>query len=85
MPGMTAAQFLAGFARALRRARLKKGLTQEAVAEAAGVHPTYVSRVETGAYTPTISVAFRLSHAVGRSLSSLVREAEERFSTTKSK
>ena len=75
---MTSAQFLVGFARALRRARLKKGLTQEAVAEAARVHPTYVSRVETGAYTPTISVAFRLSQAVGISLSSLVREAEDR-------
>lgn len=74
---MTSAQFLAGFARALRRARLKKGLTQEAVAEAASVHPTYVSRVETGTYTPTISVAFRLSRAVGRTLSSLIREAEE--------
>jgi transcriptional regulator with XRE-family HTH domain len=73
---MTSAQFLAGFARALRRARLKKKLTQEAVAEAASVHPTYVSRVETGAYTPTIAVAFRLSRAVGRSLSSLVREVE---------
>jgi XRE family transcriptional regulator, regulator of sulfur utilization len=81
---MTSAQFLAGFARALRTARLKKGLTQETVAETAGVHPTYVSRVETGAYIPTISVAFRLSHAVGRSFSSLVREAEERSPTNKS-
>ena len=80
---MTSAQFLGGFARALRKARLKSGLTQEAVAEAAGVHLTYVSRVETEAYTPTISVAFRLSHAVGRSLSSLVKEAEERPLTMK--
>jgi transcriptional regulator with XRE-family HTH domain len=54
-------------------------MTQEAVAEAASVHPTYVSRVETGAYTPTILVAFHLSRAVGRSFSSLVREAEEQF------
>ncbi len=73
---MTSAQFLAGIARALRRARLKKGLTQEAVAEGAGVHPTYVSRVETGTYTPTIAVAFHLSRAVGRSFSSMVKEAE---------
>ena len=75
---MTSEQFLRSFAQAFRGARLKEGLTQEAVAEAAGIHPTYVSRIETGVYTPTISVAFRLSVAVGRSFSSLIREAEER-------
>ena len=52
---MTSAQFLASFARALRKARLKRGLTQEAIAEMAIVHPTYVSRVETEEYTPTIA------------------------------
>jgi transcriptional regulator with XRE-family HTH domain len=74
---MTSAQFLAGFARSFRKARLKKGLSQEAVAELARVHPTYVSRIETGTFTPTLGMAFRLSQAVGRSFSSLVREAEE--------
>jgi transcriptional regulator with XRE-family HTH domain len=79
---MTSAQFLAAFAQALRRARQKKGLTQEAVSEAASIHPTYASRVETGMYTPTIAVAFRLSHAVDRTFWSLVKEAEDgRFST----
>jgi hypothetical protein len=36
-----------------------------------------LSRVETGAYTPTLSVAFRLGRAVVRTFSSFVREAEE--------
>ena len=82
---MTSAQFIAGFAQALRGARLKQGMTQESVAESGGVHPTYVSRVETAAYTPTIAVAFRPSNAVGRSLWSLIKEAEERSSHGKTR
>lgn len=76
--GMTGAQFSAAFARALRAARLEKGLSQEAVADAARVHPTYVSRVETGKIIPSIAVCYRLASAVGRTLSALVSQAEGR-------
>lgn len=73
---MTPAKFSAAFASALRRARLERGLSQEALADAAGVHPTYLSRVETRKITPTIGVCFRIAKALGRPLWILVREAE---------
>jgi transcriptional regulator with XRE-family HTH domain len=73
---MTAARFSASFARALRRARNERGLTQEELAEAARVHPTYVSRVETNKLNPTISACYRFARALKRPLASMVAEAE---------
>jgi transcriptional regulator with XRE-family HTH domain len=64
------------FAETVRRRRESKGLSQEALAEAAGVHPTYVSLVELGKRKPTVEVAERLARALGQKLSSLIAEAE---------
>lgn len=69
-----------GFARVLKRHRAKKGLSQEALAEAAGVHHTYVGLVERGKRNPTLDVADRLAHALGKNLSALVVEAEREIS-----
>jgi len=51
-------------------------MTQERLAEAAGVHPVYVSMVERGERIPTIEVAYRFAHALEKSLSAIVAEAE---------
>jgi transcriptional regulator with XRE-family HTH domain len=61
----------------LREHRQALGLSQETVAAKAGVHPTHVGLVERGQRTPTLDVAAALAQAVGRSLSELVREAEQ--------
>ena len=53
------------FGPALRKLRLKAGLTQEEVGAAAGVSREYVSMLETGKNSPTIEVFIRLCHAVG--------------------
>ncbi len=52
------------------------GLSQEALAEAAGVHHTYVGLVERGKRNPTIEVAERLARALGKKLSALIAQAE---------
>jgi transcriptional regulator with XRE-family HTH domain len=49
----------------LRRAREEAGLTQEELAERAGIHRTYVSLLERDKKSPTIAVLFRLCRAVG--------------------
>lgn len=64
------------FGLALARHRRTQGLSQERLAELAGVHRTYVSQVERGQKSPTLSVLFRLSSAVGISASKLVAEVE---------
>ncbi len=55
------------------------GLSQEALAHDAGVHPTYVSMVERGVRKPTIEVGDQLAKALGTSLSDLLKEAETKI------
>lgn len=73
---MARSRFAIAFARTLRRQRLRAGLTQERLAERAGVHPTYVSMVETTKKVPTLEVAQRLAKGLGVRLSKLIGEAE---------
>lgn len=51
-------------ARNLRRLRVLKGLSQEALAVDAGIDRTYVSRLERGMENPTVAVLERLSNAL---------------------
>jgi transcriptional regulator with XRE-family HTH domain len=64
------------FARVIKRHRTSRKLSQEALAEAAGVHHTYIGLLERGQRKPTIDVAERLARAFGLKLSSLIHEAE---------
>ncbi len=66
----------AAFVRVLRGHRERLGISQEALAHAAGVHRTYVGMLERGERQPTIDVAARIASALGTELSVLVIEAE---------
>lgn len=48
----------------LRKLRQARGLSQEAFADEAGLHRTYVSDIERGARNPTITVVDRLAQAL---------------------
>ena len=61
----------------LKKQRLAKGLSQEALAEKAGIHPTHVSLIERYERNPSVNVANSLAVALNISLSSLILEAEE--------
>ena len=63
------------FGRALFRARRERGLSQEALAEAADLHRTYVSFLERGQKQPSLTTVFRLSRALSTSPSVLIEEA----------
>jgi transcriptional regulator with XRE-family HTH domain len=64
------------FGRAIRRERENLGLSQEAFAERAEVHRTYISSIELGKVSVGIEVAHALACALGMKLSELVRRAE---------
>jgi transcriptional regulator with XRE-family HTH domain len=56
----------------LRKLREGQGLSQEALADQAGLHRTYISDIERGARNPTIIVVEKLACALGVSVGSLL-------------
>jgi len=61
------------FAARLRQERLDKGLSQEALADLAGLHRTYVGSVERSERNISIDSMERLANAVGVELADLLR------------
>jgi transcriptional regulator with XRE-family HTH domain len=70
------------FGRTVRLHRIGVGLTQEALAEKAGLHPTYISMVARGVRNPTLDVSARIAKALKISLPTLIENAQ-RGNTTK--
>lgn len=64
------------FGIAVRKRRTAAGLSQEALAERAALHPTYIGMVERGVRNPTLDVAARIAKALKISLPKLIEEAE---------
>lgn len=52
------------FGRVLRDLRRERGLSQEALAEAANLHVTHISRLENGHKGPTLAAVFALARAL---------------------
>ncbi len=52
----------------LRKLRESKGISQEDLSLKAGYYHTYVNKIETGNYSPSLHTIWRLSHALGMSL-----------------
>ena len=55
----------------IREIRLKKRLTQEKLAEAAGVGVTHISHIETGNSIPSLQVTVDIVNALGCSMDEL--------------
>ena len=60
------------FGARVREVRNAQGLTQEALAEAAELHPTFISNVERGYRVPTVPTMLRLARGLGVDASALV-------------
>lgn len=62
----------AAFGQRVRTVRTDAGMTQEALAEAAGLHPTFISNVERGYRVPSVPTMLRLAKGLGVEASRLV-------------
>lgn len=61
------------FARLLKSERLARGVSQEALAELAGLHRTYVGSVERGERNVAVDNMEALANALGLDISELLR------------
>lgn len=65
------------FAANLRKERLKKNLSQEALADLAGLHRTYVGAVERGERNVSVDNMERLAFALDCELVDLLKDSSE--------
>jgi transcriptional regulator with XRE-family HTH domain len=69
--------FAKQFGAVVRKRRLNARLSQEKLAEVAGLHPTYISMVERGVRNPTLDVADKIARALDIALSRLIEQAQK--------
>jgi transcriptional regulator with XRE-family HTH domain len=61
----------------IRRLRLKRGWSQEHLAEISGLHRTYVSGVERGVRNPTLSIIVQIADALKLPPAALLSESTD--------
>lgn len=59
--------------RAVKTVRVSRGLTQEQVSAASGLHPTYISDIERGARNPSWEAVTRLAAGMGTTVEEIGR------------
>jgi transcriptional regulator with XRE-family HTH domain len=64
------------FARVLIILREDRGITQEALAFESGYHPKYISLLERGKYSPSLTAILEISRALNITGADLVRRVE---------
>jgi transcriptional regulator with XRE-family HTH domain len=63
------------FGEAVRAARLRAGISQEALAAEAGLHRTYVGGIERGEQNPSLANIVRLAAALNSTVAALIKDA----------
>jgi DNA-binding XRE family transcriptional regulator len=64
--------FYAAFGKRVRELRLQQGLTQEALAESAGIDRTYLAQIEAGKRRMALHVAWNLANSLNLSIEELL-------------
>lgn len=65
------------FGHVLRRQRIERGLSQEALALEAGIQRNYVSLIELGKNQPTVTTIFKLSGALSIKPAKLIQMVDD--------
>ncbi len=76
MRSSKARSLVARFPAILREARTEKGLSQEALADQAGLHRTYISQIERGVKSPSLRSLEQITDALEMPLWVLLKRVE---------
>ncbi|MHB0913358.1 MAG: helix-turn-helix domain-containing protein [Armatimonadota bacterium] len=60
----------------IKRRRKELGISQEKLAELAGLSPNYIARIETSKRSPSLDILDQLAEALGTNTSALLAEPE---------
>jgi transcriptional regulator with XRE-family HTH domain len=71
------------FGAVVRRLRKAANVSQEALAETAGLHRTYISMLERGVRMPSILVAQQVAKALGTTMGELLTQVDQEPTPTK--
>jgi len=66
-------KFAIEFGKYVRKVRKEKGLTQEELAFKTSLHSTYIGHIETGTYTPSIFVVWKIAEVLKMQLSDFLK------------
>lgn len=66
-------EFAIEFGKYVRKVRKEKGLTQEELAFKTSLHSTYIGHIETGTYTPSIFVVWKIAEVLKMQLSDFLK------------
>ena len=69
-------QVLRQFGRAVRDQRMKKGLTQQQLADACGLDISYIGGIERGQRNPTLGVIHSIAMVLGSKISEMTKKAK---------
>jgi transcriptional regulator with XRE-family HTH domain len=78
---MAAVDLQVAFGQVIRDLRLEAGLSQEALSLSCGRHRTYVSLIERGKNSPSITTLWLLAEALGVQPSTVIRQVEKALAT----
>jgi transcriptional regulator with XRE-family HTH domain len=71
------------FGRALKELRTERGITQEELAFESGYHPKYISLLERGKYSPSLTTILEIAEVLQVSGSELIAQTERRLSRSR--
>ena len=65
------------FPEVLKEVRLQKGISQEELADRAGLHRTYISQIERSLKSPSLRSLVQIADALEITLSNLIKKMEK--------
>jgi transcriptional regulator with XRE-family HTH domain len=74
---MAAVDLQVAFGQVIRDLRLEAGLSQEALSLSCGRHRTYISLIERGKNSPSITTLWLMAEALGVQPSAVIRRVEK--------